>query len=275
MSKSNLKKTILSEYNFDLPISGGYGLSPEDAVIINTDDAIHAPNIEWRIMDCVNKSLERAWLISNKEIYKDGKKLIEKVTTDNYFFKDNEPYQAKTIFYFDISSVVFTSVPNYTFFPTLHIHTPSSLAVPLQMGWLNLVEFTDNEKFSLGDGITYAYDCPSIRGTFYIYNKQYPAIDLIKNYNLILDEFEGSANQIPGEEVDSTILNSIESDKFLKRAYHVDGNESFILLTVVNNHFCKLRLTKKDNDFAFDMTKHIIEQFIIYIRLYQNKISLN
>ena len=275
MARFNLKESIKRDYGFDLPISGGTGLSQDDPIIINTEDPLRAPNIQWRIIESINHAFKRAWLITNKKIFKDGDKLIEKVTTNVNYFKDEKPIRSVTEYYFDITSVLFQTVPNYTYFPTAYVDPESKIAIPFQISWLNFKEYFDNEPDSPGDGLTISYYCPSIKAHFYIYNKKFAKIDPKEDYDLIVNEFEESADQIDGEEIKSKLLNSIESENFLKRAYKVNEYDSFILFTTYNNYFFKLRLTKTNDVFSDEMTKHAIEQFILFMRLYQNQTLVN
>jgi len=72
----------------------------------------------------------------------------------------------------------------------------------LHPGHLRLFRFAKE----CGDGMTFTYACPMIKGTLYIYNKGLDKIDMDKNRNLMVDEFEESASQIDGEESESKLF---------------------------------------------------------------------
>jgi hypothetical protein len=143
MSKLSLREVIKEEYGVDLPISGGVGLSQDNPVVIDTTSQLDASNIQWRVIQSANQSLKRAWLISNKLIFKDGDKLIEKVTTNVNYYQDKKPMRVVWDFYFDISSVIFERVPTYTYFPTVYVDQGSEIAIPFQISWVNFKNFID------------------------------------------------------------------------------------------------------------------------------------
>ena len=275
MAKFNLKESIKADYGFDVPISGGVGLSEDDAIIIDTYDEIDAPNIEWRVIDCVSRSLESAWFLYDKKISKHHDKLIEKVTIAVNYYKDKTPVKVVRDYYFDVSSVKFDKTPIFPYFPTVYIDPKSKVAVPFQFGWLNFREFIDNEKDSAGDGMTFTYACPMIKGTLYIYNKGLDKIDMYENRNLMIDEFEESASQIDGEESKSELFNTVDFNNFLTRAYVVDGLDSFIIFTVINNYFFKFRVTLIDDPLAKEMILHVIEQVRHILNQYHHQRLVN
>lgn len=275
MAKFNLKESIKSDYGFDLPISGGVGLSADDPIIIDTFDEIDAPNIEWRVIDCVSRSLESAWFLYDKKISKLNDRLIEKVTIAVNYYKDKTPTKVVRDYYFDISSVKFNEIPIYTYFPTVYIDPKSKVAIPFQFGWLNFREYFDNEKDSTGDGMTFTYACPMIKGTLYIYNKGLDKIDMYENRNLMIDEFEESASQIDGEESKSELFNSVDFNNFLTRAFIVNDMDSFIIFTVINNYFFKFRLTKNNDPLAKEMILHVIEQVRHILNQYHHERLVN
>jgi hypothetical protein len=275
MAKFNLKESIKADYGFDVPISGGVGLTEDDAIVIDTFDEIDAPNIEWRVIDCVSRSLESAWFLYDKKISKHHDKLIEKVTIAVNYYKNNEPVKVVRDYYFDISSVKFNEIPIYTYFPTVYIDPKSKVAIPFQFGWLNFREYFDNEKDNAGDGMTFTYACPMIKGTLYIYNKGLDKIDMHENRNLMVDEFEESAGQIDGEESESELFNTVDFNNFLTRAYVVDGLDSFIIFTVINNYFFKFRVTLIDDPLAKEMILHVIEQVRHILNQYHHQRNVN
>ena len=275
MSKLSLREVIKEEYGVDLPISGGVGLSQDDPVVINTSNQLDASNIQWRVIQSANQSLKRAWLISNKLIFKDGDKLIEKVTTNVNYYQDKKPMRVVWDFYFDISGVIFDRVPTYTYFPTVYVDRGSEIAVPFQISWVNFKNFIDNEKDNPGLGLTISYSCPTVKATFYIYNNQIPRIDPKEDYDLIAEEFDNSVSQIDGVEIKSKLLNSIESEGFFKKAFKVGGEDSYILFTAINNYFCKFRVTQTNEPLADEMVIHVLEQFIVFLRLYKTKNTMN
>ena len=275
MAKFNLKDSIKADYGFDVPISGGVGLTADDPIVIDTYDEIDAPNIEWRVIDCVSRSLESAWFLYDKKISKYHDKLIEKVTIAVNYYKDKIPVKVVRDYYFDISSVKFNEIPIYTYFPTVYVDPLSKVAVPFQFGWLNFREFIDNEKDSAGDGMTFTYACPMIKGTLYIYNKEFNKIDMDSNRELMVNEFEESASQIDGEESESKLFNTVDFNNFLTRAYVVDGMDSYIVFTVINNYFFKFRVTLIDDPLAKEMILHVIEQVRHILNQYHHQRIVN
>jgi hypothetical protein len=171
--------------------------------------------------------------------------------------------------------VKFNEIPVYTYFPTVYIDPKSKVAVPFQFGWLNFREFIDNEKDSAGDGMTFTYACPMIKGTLYIYNKGFNKIDMDDNRELMVNEFEESASQIDGEESESKLFNTVDFNNFLTRAYVVDGLDSFIIFTVINNYFFKFRVTLIDDPLAKEMILHVIEQVRHILNQYHHQRIVN
>ena len=123
--------------------------------------------------------------------------------------------------------------------------------------------------------MTFTYACPMIKGTLYIYNKGFNKIDLHENRNLMVDEFEESASQIDGEESKSELFNTVDFNNFLTRAYVVDGLDSFIIFTVINNYFFKFRVTLINDPLAKEMILHVIEQVRHILNQYHHQRLVN
>jgi hypothetical protein len=114
-----------------------------------------------------------------------------------------------------------------------------------------------------------------IKGTLYIYNKGFNKIDMDENRELMVDEFEESASQIDGEESKSELFKTTDFSNFLTRAYIVDGMDSFIIFTVINNYFFKFRITTTNDPLAKEMILHVIEQVRHILNQYHHQRLVN
>jgi len=96
--KMSLKEIFYKEFGFNLPISGGFGMSVEDAIKIDKNYEDWS-DVVYTCLRLINRLLGRSWkLIEQATIEKNGKtydqmKLEIEGDTDNYYN-----------YYFDVSN---------------------------------------------------------------------------------------------------------------------------------------------------------------------------
>lgn len=92
-----LKELVKEQFNIDLPVSGGFGNTFEDAIVLEAANRNEAMNFQYLIIDCIRALRGTSFLGNgNEEHFLDGKyySLIKTITA----------YGDEEIFYFDITS---------------------------------------------------------------------------------------------------------------------------------------------------------------------------
>ena len=246
-----LKELIEQDFGIDLPISGGFGDSINDPIIITTTNPNIAAQTKLKIIDCINIRLEGYWQATTTEIFKQDGKLIEKL---KYVAKyiDGDNINTDTLnYYFDITKVEdeFPENPIRFGFP---VSDSIDVLLPYQFGWLHYIDRIDNEIEHPGLGYSFAYNAPFTKATIYIYNLEHQRIDYVETSSLFEAHLDDISNQIMQSNPQTSFFNEFKYNNYVYRAYLIGGQHSAVLLGVINNHFCKVRITTMHPDEKYE-----------------------
>lgn len=237
-----LKELIEQDFGIELPISGGNGNSIGDPIVLTTKNPNVAAETKLKIINCVNISLERYWQATTTEIFKQDGRLIEKL---KYIAKyiDGDNINSDTLnYYFDITEVKDELQRNPIRFGFPVSETIDDL-LPYQFGWLHYANRIDNETVFPGLGYSFAYNAPFTMATIYIYNLQHQRIHYIETQSLVAAHLEDISNLIMQSNSQTRFFNEFKYSNYVYRAYLIGEQHSAVLLGVINNHFCKVRIT--------------------------------
>ena len=246
-----LKELIEQDFGIDLPISGGFGDSINDPIIITTTNPNIAAQTKLKVIDCINIRLERYWQATTTEIFKQDGKLIEKL---KYVAKyiDGDNINSDTLnYYFDITKVEdeFPENPIRFGFP---VSDSIDVLLPYQFGWLHYIDRIDNEIEHPGLGYSFAYNAPFTKATIYIYNLEHQRIDYVETPSLFEAHLDDISNQIMQSNPQTSFFNEFKYNNYVYRAYLIGGQHSAVLLGVIDNHFCKVRITTMHPDEKYE-----------------------
>ena len=103
MNQISLKEAIRIKSGIDLPISGGYGRSIEEAIVIEIKDDFEAVRLEYEVMDFIFSlaGIDEAEMIEQRMIHQDEKYydelhyLLSDGSEASYFFDFSMAYGKK------------------------------------------------------------------------------------------------------------------------------------------------------------------------------------
>jgi hypothetical protein len=101
-----LKELLKSDFGVDLPISGGFGNSIDNPIIIHSTDLNDYVGTEKLILNCLGKGREIEWRILKQEILSHSEKKFDKIKIETIQTTDSEIITQIENYYFDITDCV-------------------------------------------------------------------------------------------------------------------------------------------------------------------------
>lgn len=98
-----LKDLLSQDFRVELPISGGFGNSIENAVIIQRAGINDYVGIEHLIIECIGKGRQIKWKILGQELIIHNNKKIDKIKIETQQLTEIEIITQIENYYFDIT----------------------------------------------------------------------------------------------------------------------------------------------------------------------------
>lgn len=76
----NLRELFNKVFDVDLPISGGFGQSIDDPIVIHTDNSTVGVKIEYQIIGFLQELAGKTWRRSQQTLIRTGEKSFDKVS---------------------------------------------------------------------------------------------------------------------------------------------------------------------------------------------------
>ena len=130
------------------------------------------------------------------------------------------------------------------------LYKPAKIFVPAQFGFCQFTEMIENKK-ELGNTYQYGQSKLLPKASLYIYNKGLDKIDSSKDKEIMFDELSLTIANIKKIDPNITIKNmSVDEKNGLYFQWFLTEDKtisSLLMLTAINNHFIKFRLTNQIN----------------------------
>jgi hypothetical protein len=98
-----LKDLLEKDFKIDLPISGGYGNSIENAIIIHRNEINDYVGTEHFILKCLGIGRRIEWIILGQELVSYGSKKVDKIKIETKQLTESEIITQIENYYFDIT----------------------------------------------------------------------------------------------------------------------------------------------------------------------------
>lgn len=257
-----LKEMLLKDFGKDLPITGGFGQSADDPILLTTKSAMTAATTQLEVARCIYRINGRYWRAIERTPVETPTGRVEKLTCEVKYAEGDQLVTEKRSFYFDYAEV---DLPDGSPLPPARVPLgyPADLGLPWQIGWFHFDGLINNEEMTPGLGLSVAYSAPKAKMTVYAYDKGKsksimadPDGSALAEYLQAVSDFE-SINP-------STVVLREQGEMGTRLKMYESGNTlSAVLVAPFRDFFFKLRLTLEASNepFMVDCAWHTISIF--------------
>lgn len=243
-----LKELLLRDFGKDLKIAGGTGSSIEDPIIVDVHSPHEASWIEMDVANCIYSRLDWHWRAVGRSKLLVGGKHIEKLSCEVKYIEGAQLVSENRSFYFDLSNVEMGQqeiTPSCGF----NLGANMGMGLPYQLGWFHFAGLTNNEEAEAGMGVSAAYSAPTTQATVYVYNKG--MADITSGLEA---EFASAKKDLLVIHEGAKQVAERFDDNLLFAAYEIGTAYSIVTLSVVGDHFFKVRATVNPSNekYTFD-----------------------
>jgi hypothetical protein len=259
-TKATLRDMLYRDFGYELKITGGFGQSRNDPIVITDSNPDIASVTEMLVLRGIGKGRGVLWKTSARTLMNHEGAQLEQVKIETKTVSGTEITTQRENYYFDVSTAIFQSesLPTASAFK----HPEIELAFPYEIGWLHFDSLTDNEKLKNGLGQTIAYGAPGIKATIYVYDKGYGDILKDDNINILKNEFESSISDLMRINPGAKTLSEASNDNgFFQQRFLIGEDISIVALMLRKGKFVKLRTTFIKDPLLNDIVNETLSEF--------------
>lgn len=266
--KMNLRDLLMRDFNINLNITGGFGQSVEDPIVLLDSNPFEASMTQMQTLKCLGIGRGIFWRTTEKNFIQRHYTSIEQINLETKEIKGSEIITQFENYYFDVSNVSLsdTTLPKKVVF----IDDTNKLSLPYEISWLHYTGLVDYEPQNPGSGRSLSYNALGIKATIYIYDNLIPNIPKDKDSLVVKNEFKLTVNAfisaLPNSEI---IVNLSKSEHFDLQVFKTDEGFSVVGLGVFRGKFIKLRITHNEEYLLAELSN----QFIIALDTLINSCS--
>jgi len=256
----NLREMLKRDFGLELMISGGYGQSLDDPIIVLNSNPIDASMTEMHILRAIGKGRGILWKTLARTPVENDRLSLEQIKIETKEVTASEIITKRENYYFDVSM----AVARGEFLPTVIAFSDkrSKLGLPYELGWLHYEGMTDNEPAAAGLGQSIAYDAPGIKATIYVYDKKRPDIPSDIDASVVRNELGVAVSDLMKLHPTASPLGDFSKIKtLLIRTFKIDGDVSVVALGVFRDKFIKLRITYIHDPLLVEVVNQSISAF--------------
>lgn len=240
----NLRDMLKRDFDLELNISGGYGLSRDDPVIVLDSNPFDASMTEMHILRALGKEHSILWRTLARTPVENDRLSLEQIEIETIEVVESEIIMQKKNYYFDVSM----AVARGNVLPTVIAFSDkaSKSGFPYEIGWLHYDGVTDYDA-AAGLGQSIAYNAPGIKATVYVYDKMLTDIPSDIDASVVRNELEAAVSELMELHPTTRPLGDLlKSNILLFQLFRIDDDVSVVALGVIRGKFIKLRITYKD-----------------------------
>jgi hypothetical protein len=254
----NLRDMLKRDFGLELKISGGYGLSRDDPIIVLNSIPFDASMTEMHILRAIGKEHSTIWSTLARTPLENDRLSLEQITIRTIEVIASEIAIQKKNYYFDINM----AVARGKVLPTVIAFSDKSskLRLPYEIGWLHYDGVTDYDAAAgLGQGI--AYGAPGMKATVYVYDRMRTDIPSDIDASVVRSELEVAVSDLMKVQPTASPLAETNSKVLLIQRFNIDGEFSLIALGVCRGKFIKLRITCTPDPLLVEVVNQSITAF--------------
>lgn len=248
------------DFNLEPNISGGFGQTRDDPVVLLDSDPIDASMTQMQVLKGLGMGKGILWRILERNPIVVGSANIEQIVIETKELKESEIITQQENYYFDVSlaNALGKPLPDVIVFYDKNIN----LNFPYELGWLHFSGFRDYESEVAGLGQSISYNALGIKATIYIYDNLRK--DIPDNFDsfVLRHEFESAVSDLMTAHPSADTMGQFSKGKnFILQAFKVDGSFSLIGLGAVGGMFVKLRITHDQDPVMIEISNQFIDTF--------------
>lgn len=254
-NKINLREMLKRDFGLELMISGGFGQSHQEPIVIDNSEPFDASLTEMHVLRAIGKGRKILWRTLARTPMDNYR--LEKFNIETKDVNPNEVITQRENYYFDVQSATKSSasLPAAVVFE----NKEAKLSLPYEIGWLHFDSLIDNEPTSPGLGQSLAYGAPGIKATIYVYDKHRSGIAILGS---VRSEFESAVSDLIQLHPAARPLDSVQNiNEMLLQTFTIDGELILIALTTHNEKFVKMRISYVNDPVLIDAVRQTIADF--------------
>lgn len=262
MSESmSLHDLLLRDWGMNLPITGGWGRSPDDPIVITTDDPGAIVMAQLHTLRGLGRGRGVFWRTMGLR-WENEARAIQQFKIETRELTATEIISQVENYYFDVSSLLLAG--SKPLGPSLIVfRDDSGLLFPYEIGWLHHDTLVNNEPHKVGAGVTIHFKAPQTIASVYVYGiGQINSRDI--RHPRILEEFENASADLMRVNPHFTPWPDREMADRLVRYYRVgEGREASLLaLAAGQDRFVKVRATWLRDEFIDSVAGTFLDKVI-------------
>lgn len=243
----NLHDLLLRDWGTDLPITGGFGGSREDPIVITATDPETVKLTKLNTLRGIGRGRGIFWRTMACAMLGEQWPGIEQFKIETVELTDTQAVTQTENYYFDVSAMMSVNASSCSASAAIHSDA-SGLVLPYEIGWVHFDNASNKEQQAPGLGFSLHYKAPTIVFSVYVYDRGYSDIPDDVNDPLVRQEFDIAHRDFVNLHPNFvTWPDRPRSQDRLERFYRIendDGREaSLLLLTTARRRFIKARLT--------------------------------
>ena len=253
----------MADFGRDLPITGGFGQSPHDPIVLTTLDSSVASDTIVDVLKCIYGTLGWHWQIVQWDSAEPGAGFVEKVSVTVRYALETEVVTERRSLYFDVSHGKGRSQGAHTI-PTVLLPLDPKVNMPRQIGWFHFDECIDNRHVDSRLGISAAYSAPQSKMMIYAYDTGDGRADEAGSNERTRLEYQKAIADFDSFNPTADPLREYTHGGAFFKAYDVGEAFSIVLVAPLGPLFLKMRLTLEagNETFIVECAWSTVETFI-------------
>jgi len=244
------------DFGLELKISGGYGQSRDDPIVVLDSNKADASITEMEVLRGIGIGRRIIWRTMVRIPITHMQRSLEKIQIETQQVIKNQIITELENYYFDVNIADADDKPLPT--AIAYLDKKLKLELPYEIVYLHYQGMIDYESTSAGFGESFAYDCMGIKATVYVYDKNLSDID----EPAVHRELEISSSELVAENPAASRLRKerlLKYQRLLIRTFMIDGDISILAIGTIRSKFVKLRITFDNDRFLYRIVDHFIE----------------
>ncbi len=235
-----LRDMLKRDFDLDLAISGGFGQSRGDPIIVLDCHGNAASQTIFNVLRGLGRGRQILWTMLADSRIDPQDKFIHQVKILTKFASKEEIITQRENYYFDLTA----SAAKHLATPIIYSDTASGIRLPYEIRWWHFDNIIDNEKQHPGLGQTIAYGGPGMKVTVYVYGQAGQGIPSDLGSTLAVQMFDDALSDIAKAHPSAkSVGKAARYAGFLVQQFTSDQEMSLLALTAVNGKTVKIRVT--------------------------------
>lgn len=103
---SNLRQMLAQDFDMDLPISGGFGQSVEEPIILEKVVPNDYVSVEYAVLKCLGIGRGIEWRLLKQTLLEHNGRMIDQMKIETRQLTDSEAITQVENYYFDVSQCI-------------------------------------------------------------------------------------------------------------------------------------------------------------------------